>query len=106
MKSYEEIETMVSKALDDETTFWLAVTFAESQDGEVVKDRVTACYYEASREQGFDMGVSQYLFEMLDNAPSGYEQMKAPDAYENEREAELDGFYWFDEIDRWVMYVK
>ena len=106
MKSYDEIETMVSKALDDETTFWLAATFAESRDSEVVKDRLTDCYYEASREPGFDMSVANYIFEMLDNVPPGYEKMKSADAYEGEREAEEDGFYWFDEIDRWVQYIK
>lgn len=27
-------------------------------------------------------------------------------AYENEEQAEKDGFYWFDEIDRWVNVEK
>jgi len=26
--------------------------------------------------------------------------------YENERDAELQGFYWYDEIDRWVNVEK
>lgn len=27
-------------------------------------------------------------------------------AYKNEEQAEKDGFYWFDEIDRWVNVEK
>ena len=102
MRSYEEIEVMVSKALDDDVMFWVGVAFAESRDSEDVRNIVFDAYYEAASEPDFDMSVKDYLFEMLDNVEPGCENMKVADAYENEAEAEQDGFYWFEEIDRWL----
>ena len=49
------------------------------------------------------MPLERYLFEMLDNPDQPIScNMKVADAYETEEEAEKEGFFWADEIDRWL----
>lgn len=97
---YQNAYEVVEEALEDDLTWNLAVAFTQNDDIEIVKSIVAEQYQQASEgADDFDMDVGQYLFAMLDEEEV---YMKKADYFESEEEAEKQGFYWEDEINRWL----
>lgn len=97
---YQNAYEAVEKALENGLTWNLAVAFTQKDDREIVRSIVTEQYQQASEGvDDFDMTVEQYLIARLDEEEI---HMKPADYFESEAEAEKEGFYWEDEIDRWL----
>lgn len=81
-------------------TWNLAVAFTQENDSEKVKQIVAEQYEQAiNGVDDFDMTLDEYLFARLDEEGA---YMKPASYFENEEEAEEEGFYWEDEINRWL----
>lgn len=85
----------IEEALQDDTVWHLAVAFTQENDSEKVKAIVTEQYEQAR----VDMSLEEYLFARLDEEGI---YMKPAGHFESEAEAEKEGFYWEDEIERWL----
>ena len=81
--------------IEDDTVWGLAVAFTQENDSEKVKAIVTEQYEQAN----VDIPLDEYLFARLDEEGV---YMKPADFFETEYEAEKEGFYWVDEVDRWL----
>lgn len=81
--------------IEDDTVWNLAVAFTQENDSEKVKAIVTEQYEQAN----VDMTLDEYLFARLDEEGI---YMKPANYFESEAEAEKQGFYWVDEVDRWL----
>lgn len=100
-RNYQTVYGMVETALENDLTWNLAVAFTQENDSEKVKGIVAEQYQQASEGvEDFDLTIEQYLFEVLDDCEN--ENMKEFDVFESKKEAENEGFYWEDEIDRWL----
>ena len=49
-----------------------------------------------------ELTVQEYLLAILENE----NKVKPSFAYDNEEQAEKDGFYWMDEIEKWVQLLS
>lgn len=97
---WETALKLTIEALIDDLTWNLAVAFTQNDDIEIVKSVVAELYQQASEGvEDFDMTVGQYLFAMLDEEEVN---MKKADYFSSDEEAEKQGFYWEDEINRWL----
>lgn len=97
---YQTACKMVEEALEHGATWNMAVAFTQETDGDLVKQIVAEQYQQASEGiDDFDMTVTDYLFARLDEEEIN---MKNAGYFESEAEAEKEGFYWEDEIDRWL----
>ena len=100
-RDYQTVYFMVENALENDLIWNLAVAFVQDNDSENVKAIVTDQLHQAiNGVDDFDLTVDQYLFGLLDDSEN--ENMKESDAFESEKEAENQGFYWEDEIERWL----
>lgn len=78
----------------------LAVAFAQEFDTEKVCTIVLDQYKQAIYGiDDFNMTLDEYLFSRLDEEGI---YMKPASYFESEAEAEEEGFYWEDEIGRWL----
>lgn len=81
-------------------TWNLAVAFTQENDSEKVSQIVAEQYEQAfNGVDDFDMTLDEYLFARLDEEGI---YMKSANYFESEEEAEEEGFYWEDEINRWL----
>lgn len=99
MKTYEEIYSVVEKALENDLTYKLAEAFTEKTESKEVKQVLAEQLEQAVYGvDDFDLSVGQYLLVSLE------QQGKSRNAgyYDSEEEAEKDQFYWFDELDLWI----
>lgn len=99
-KDYQTVYKMVEGALQNDVVWNLAVAYTQENDGKRVKDIVTEQYYQAHEGvEDFNLTVEQYLFSRLDDDDK---YMKNAYWFESEEHAENEGFYWEDEICRWL----
>lgn len=78
----------------------LAVAFTQENDVEKVCTIVLDQYKQAINGiDDFNMTLNEYLFACLDEEGI---YMKPANYFESEEEAEQEGFYWEDEIERWL----
>lgn len=78
----------------------LAVAFAQEIDTEKVCTIVIDQYNQARKGiDDFNMTLDEYLYARLDEEGI---YMKPANYFESEEEAEQAGFYWEDEIERWL----
>lgn len=97
---WETALKLTIEALIDDLTWNLAVVFTQNDDIEIIKSVVAELYQQAINDvDGLDMTVHEYLFTVLDEEEV---YMKPANYFESEEEAEKQGFYWEDEIDRWL----
>jgi len=81
--------------IEDDTVWGLAVAFTQENDSEKVKAIVDEQYEQAN----VDIPLDEYLFARLDEEGI---YMKPANYFESENEAEKEGFYWVDDVDRWL----
>ena len=98
--NYQNAYEVVEEALLDDLTWYLAVAFTQKEESEIVKSIVAEQYQQASEGvDDFDMTVAEYLFARLDDEEIN---MKPANYFSSEEEAKKEGFYWEDEIERWL----
>lgn len=98
--NWETALRLVDEALENDLTWNLAVAFAQENDSEKVSQIVAEQYQQASDGiDDFDMTLDEYLFARLDEEEVN---MKPANYFESEEDAEKEGFYWVDEINRWL----
>lgn len=99
MKDYGTAFEMVKEALNDSGTYDLAVAFTQKNDGAVVQQIVADQFHQAADGvDDFNMTVEQYLYARLEES----DNMLFAGAFENEAEAENEGYYWDDSIGMWL----
>ncbi|WP_341323447.1 hypothetical protein NSQ62_08210 [Solibacillus sp. FSL H8-0523] len=77
----------------------LVKSFAEVTETEKALEIVAVQYQQASeRVSDFNLTVFEYVLAILEQE----DKIKEADYYENEIDAENDGFWWIDEISKWV----
>lgn len=98
--NWETVLRLIDEVLENQLTWNLAVAFTQKNDSEKVRAIVAEQYQQASEGvEDFDMTVTEYLFARLDEEEIN---MKNAGYFESETEAEKEGFYWEDEIERWL----
>lgn len=97
------IREMVVIALSDNSTnnLDLAKIFADSNDLDVIIDTLVDS---VSTVKNFDGNFTQHLLERLSDGD--YDVLKPYDYFEDVAQAELEGYYWFEELDLWVRSLR
>lgn len=96
-----QVVDMVTTALEDGITLQLGKSFADTNDFSVVEQVVIDAFGGAvDAVEDFDMTVQAYLLARLedDSCDKALPQI----SFEDEKKAEDDGYWWFDELDRWI----
>ena len=100
-KDYEQIFELVNEALNDVNTFDLAQALAETNEGQTVTQIVAEQLYQSvsvSNEVDYNINVHEYLLLSLEDS----DKLLQPEAFENEIEAEEQGYFWNDEMSKWI----
>lgn len=100
-KDYGQVLSLVIEELNGDELLWnLAIAFSESKFFDEAAEIVAEQYYQAMlSDNDFEMSLKDYLFSRLDEEGVN---MKLAMYFQSEQQAEREGFYWFDELNRWV----
>lgn len=78
---------------------YLAQAFAETNDTQQAVEIVAEAFHQASQGvTDFDLTVEQYLVAMLDEQ----DKFKDADAFADEDAANYEGFFWIDEVSKYL----
>ena len=86
-------------SFESEADLYMVKSFAEVRETEKAIEIVADQYQQASEGvSDFNMTVFEYVFAILEQE----DKIKNASYFENEAEAEQDGFYWIDELEKWL----